>query len=602
MYRVLSLLLFAFSVPVYAASLPEALEAYRSNKVAEAERLFGEILADKAASASDRAAAARELARIKWLIDGKADAGLKYVQAAASIGDKPCATGLLEARILREAGRLKRGIARSPGLIATCDDPSQADEIRLQTISMHMDVATATGSRDDLDRAAALIDKLAADVAAGPVGSRARLQYALLAGRAEDALRGWRDYFWLSEVDAPPIFASGSVAAAFSAALKQGAGDDEKLALASILIRVGFAEEARRYMKGSGVSGSDHPLARRLAIYFEQTDRIRAAALKVNKDLARGRRDEKMLAKVTDEATDALFVATGASGNPVQALIDHYGLFWSVGMTSGYPSLHMGHVVEDRRETVSQYGHAAKVRFLVLDNMVSNGFQSWLWDGSAATGGWSGGGNIVQIRSEYLRGPPNLAALTADSAARRDLFAQQQGRATGDAALLQKNAVASLRGLSDRLRLQVADRIDAAARARVGPNGDLRRAFLEEAWRAYIQRAITTHEGRHAINQAMAEDPSKLQSVELEYQAKLAELSLSDYPRLAFISINGGVEGTTAHDRAGAQVMRLYTDWMTAHPGEIAGYDSAAPALAQVDRLTDDQIRAIALAADPLVP
>ena len=42
----------------------------------------------------------------------------------------------------------------------------------------------------------------------------------------------------------------------------------------------------------------------------------------------------------------------------------------------------------DRHRTVEQYGHKADVRFMMLDNIVSNGFQSWAWESGAQHGGW----------------------------------------------------------------------------------------------------------------------------------------------------------------------------------------------------------------------
>ena len=572
------------AAPSHAATLSEALEAYRTNKVEQAEQGFRAVLADSAAAARDKGSAARELARIAWLIDGKSDAALAHIAAAARTRSQPCATALLETRILREAGRQDKAIARGGALLEACDDPAQDEELRVALAAMHLDLAESPAARaSHLSAAASLLSTLSGDAASGPAAARTRLRWALLSDDAEEAQRGWRDYFWLSDTDAPQALGAANATAAFAAALRPDAAKADRVKLASLLIRAGFGEEARGWAEIFGLadSRSPDPARRRIAAYYAQTDRIRAAALAVNRGLAHGRRDEATLAKVTDEATDALLAEIGPSADPRQAIIDAYGLHWSIGMTSGFPSLHMGHVVEDRRETVTQYGHRAQVRFLSLDTMVANGYESWLWDGSAATGGWSGGGTIVQIRSEYLRNPIALAA--------------------ADVAALKDGSVATLRGLADRLRLQLADRIDAAARAKAGEEG-ARRAFLEEAWRAYIQRAITTHEGRHAIDQAMAADSAKLDSADLEYTAKLAELSFSDYPRLAFIAINSGVSGATAHDRAGARIMRLYADWIAANAGKVPGYDPALPPLAQVDKLSDDQIRAIARAADPLAP
>jgi hypothetical protein len=94
---------------------------------------------------------------------------------------------------------------------------------------------------------------------------------------------------------------------------------------------------------------------------------------------------------------------------------------------------------------------------------------------------------------------------------------------------------------------------------------------------------------------------SRLNDSNLEYRAKLSELALSDYPRLALFNINDRtIGGGTPHGRANEQILRAYVQWMGANAAAIAGFDPAAPALAQIDKLTDDQIRAVARSLDPI--
>jgi hypothetical protein len=78
------------------------------------------------------------------------------------------------------------------------------------------------------------------------------------------------------------------------------------------------------------------------------------------------------------------------------------------------------------------------------------------------------------------------------------------------------------------------------------------------------------------------------------------ELALSDYPRLALYNLDRNLEGNGPHDKAGARIFDEYRQWMEHHTGEIAGYDPALPALVQLDKLSNDQIRAISRGLDPL--
>ena len=92
----------------------------------------------------------------------------------------------------------------------------------------------------------------------------------------------------------------------------------------------------------------------------------------------------------------------------------------------------------------------------------------------------------------------------------------------------------------------------------------------------------------------------RLEDQDLEYRAKLSELALADYPRLALSSIDADTIGTsTAHGRANSRIMKAYGEWLAAHTAEVQGYDSSKPVLAQLDRLSDGQIRAVARSLDP---
>jgi hypothetical protein len=124
---------------------------------------------------------------------------------------------------------------------------------------------------------------------------------------------------------------------------------------------------------------------------------------------------------------------------------------------------------------------------------------------------------------------------------------------------------------------------------------------LAEYWRINVDQSIFLHEGRHVLDQAAAKAAGvEAVSDDLEFTAKLSELRLGEIPKMSLMQIDGElVGGDSSHGRANARVMTGIRDWMQAHGGEIAGYDPAQPALLQVEKLTDAQIRAAATAMDP---
>jgi hypothetical protein len=594
----LAALLLSGSTPTPATSLSEAQDAYDNNKVADAERMFAAIAADSSASADDRSAADIALARIAWMIDGNADAALQRLSVSAG---QPCDIGIMKLRVLKEAKRDRQAIDSEADLLNACPEAAKRDEMRVHAIAARLDLADAERAQRNELLAEAAADARLLTPDAGVEGARARLEIALMTDNAPAALGAWKDYFWLDDSDAPQALTHFDATRRFTRGLGRNATVTERLNLAELLMRAGFGEESRRYAEAHGLPGSmaKSPIWRRLTAYWTERDKLEAETLRVNRELAHGHKDDNALEAAAKSATASLMKAAGASGDPEAALLKYYGLVGSVGLTNGYPSIHLGHVTEDRDEQVSQYGHSAKIHFVAIDNMISNGFTSWLWDGSAMVGGWQANGTIIQVRPAYVKGPLNAYQLTRDGPERRKLIARQSKRAAEDIAALKQRPVATLEGLNDRLHLQSTDQVEATARSKAVGGQDVRRLFLAEYWRATLNHSIMVHEGRHAIDAMLGMNGKVDQSV-LEYDAKLSELSLSNYPRMALENIDRTLEGSGPHDVAGNRIFDGYRRWMEAHAGEIMGYDPAVPALEQLDKLTDGQIREIARSLDPL--
>lgn len=587
--------------PAIAATFSEAKSAYDRNQVQEAERLFAAVDNDKAASAKDRGAAKRELARIAWLIDGASKRALDHAAAARRIGDAPCDSSVMIARILRESGQSLEAVSAGDSLLSSCAEPSGRDEIRRHFIGALLDLAMKEPGKKAALLARADAEGRKFTIDAGVEAARVRLETALLRDDPAAAQAAWRDFFWLDDTDTPQALANKGVTAIFTKGARADATIEERLDLAELLMRAGFAIQAQRFADANrlATAASGHPTWRKLSTYWKERGKLEELLLRVNRGLARGKPDGGALAEAAKSATVALMTAAGEDGDPRTVLKKHYGLLGTVGKTSGYPSMHMGHLVEDRELVISQYGKTATIRYLSVDNMIANGFESWLWDGGPMVGGWQADGAIINVRPGYVASPLRAYAQTQDSAVRRELIARQKKRAAEDLAKLRARPVATLEGLNDRLQLQVVDRVAAVARSKAADEAGFRRAFLAEYSSATFNQSIINHEGRHAIDESLGLG-GKVEQPVLEYQAKLSELSLAAYPRMALRNMNLNLEGEGPHDKAGARIFDEYRKWMEARTDQILGYDSALPVLAQLDKLSDDQIRQIARSLDPL--
>ena len=594
-------LMLAFPAMASAISLSDGRSAYDQNHVAEAERIYAALVADSTTSVADRSAAERELARIAWLIDADAPRALKHLDAALQLGDKPCDSAELKARVLRESGRLDEALHDSDALLTVCKDAAERNSIRTHLIGARLDLA----AKDPAHRAALLADAKVQEAQFTPdadvEAARVRLETALLTDDAPSALAAWKDYFWLEGTDAPQALEGLGVTAAFTRGLSPNASADDRFRLTQLLVRAGFAQMSRQFAVAHDLAKAEAGNAdwKRVQAYWTEREKLDATLLRLNRGMARGKGDEGGVLAAGKAFTAALMSAAGATGDPKAALLKYYGIMGTAGETNGYPSIHAGHVIEDHDQTVTQYGRSARIHFMSIDNLISNGFTSWLWDGSAAVGGWTADGVIVHIRPGYVQSPLRAFQQTLDSEARRTLIERGNRLASEDVARLRQRPVATLDALGDRLQLQVVDRVAAVAHTKASDDAGFRRAFLAEYSRANLDQSIVKHEGRHAIDEAIGVS-AKVEQPVLEYQAKLSELALTDYPRMAFRNMDRGLEGDGPHDQAAAKIFDQYRRWMGAHTDQIIGYDPAIPVLAQLDKLSDSQIREIARSLDPL--
>ena len=600
----LLLIEFALASAASAATVGEGRTAYELNRVAEAERIYTAVVADPAATRADKSAAKRELARIAWLVDADSKDALAHLDDARQIEENHCETAQMRARILRESRSFAAAERESAALLNSCTSPGGIDSVRTHLVGAILDHANASPKQRSalLGTARAEVAKFSADASID--AARLRLETGLMTGDPVTAMAGWKDYFWLGkEEDAPQALADLNVAGTFADGLKSDANVDARLKLAELLVRTGFATESNRFALNAGLDRDREltasPIWKKLDTYWREREKLEATLLRINRNLARGKPDGGETERVAKAFTMALMEAAGAQGDPREALRVHYGIVGTVGSTNGYPSMHGGHVVEDRPDKVSLYGKSADIHYVAIDNLISNGFTSWLWDGSAAVGGWTANGVIVQIRPRYVLSPLRAFNQFRDGDPREALISREPQLAKEDTNKVKSRPVATLEGLSSRLTLQLLDRIAAVARTKSTDEVSFRRAFLAEYFRANFDQSIKVHEGRHAIDNSLGMRDNVDQAV-LEYQAKLSELALTAYPRMALINMNRALEGDGPHDRAGARVFDELRKWIEVNSKQVIGYDPALPAIVQIDKLTDAQIGEIARGLDPL--
>lgn len=587
-----------------AAKYDEARVLYQQGNVPKAETMYQTIVADQSASARDRSGAFRELARIAWLVDGNGQKAVAILARSLPNDPDPCPAALLYGRVLNDGPARSQAPSKLAPWAQRCAETDPG--VALQLTRSHILDAAAKGpsQRTAATRAArAAWEGMRPLARNGIEGSRQRMRIGLLEGNVDEALAGWRDFLWLGEGSAPQAFgmSDADVVTAFRSGGGLNATKEGALKLAFLLVRAGFADEARQLASDRALASSRGALAAKWDLiqrYLTMRDGLVAATLAHDRVYARERRDagqeyRNSIEKIMREATKGI---GRPDVKPSDVLYETWGLYGpSVGNTDGVTSLHLGHTVVDEQQEVVQGERRGRIRFVVLDNMISNSFWGWL---NNAVGGWATENTIVQVRPLYTEGVLSRLAIAHPGPAReRQLERIRQGEAQ-DRTLMGNGKLVYLPGMARRIALQAIDQLAAEIRA----SNPTPEAFDRQFVKTYADRSthcsITLHEGRHALDKAQFTGPNELSSEELEYRAKLSEISLCSWPRIILGNIHGSGLGEGSHGIANFRILTAYAAWIAAHRNEVAGFDPNIPNFAQLYKLTDDQLRAVAADLD----
>jgi hypothetical protein len=549
-----------------------AEEAVADSKFGKARELFREAAA-KDADPSRRDKAAIRLANIEWRAFHNAAAGRRALALVRPDGDAAADALIerarLEAELVRDLPAARRA---ADAAIAKAAERSQRS--RAITVRAGIDVEAAIRERlggREVDAAplraavAALQGVIEKD---GPTlaPSRLLLDAALMTDDTATAMQAWRWYYG----DAPAAPADLGKALA-----------DAKL----------FTEAA--------LVTSD----RDIRTYEAALRKIHDICEEHYRTVAIGERDDKAFRKALDDTGRAMWRDLHLNGGYDQKALGReldrrYAAVINLGTTGGVLDLHYGHRIIDEKREVAQYGKHGTLRFIALDGIVSNGYSSWRSDGGSGDGGWSEKGVIYQVRPMYADGPVRVWLRIADPELRAKRDKEIAEETKRDAERAKAQAIRYFPGLAMRLDRQYGDALLAELKAR-GLGGDaLRDAFLDRVNKDIFDSSIWAHEGRHAIDQKDGIDDSP----ELEYRAKLSEVALGPAPRKALTGgiISGEIGSGTSHGKANKRIAEGLVAWMKAHAGEIKGLDAGTPLLPQLDRLTDEQLRAAFRSMDPL--
>jgi len=592
-------------------AIDRARAAYMATALDTAAHAYHEVIATDTTSA-DRVEAFTTLANIAWRIHRDTITAARLLDTSVTVAGGQVASLQERARMLTEFGQYAEAerIAREAvSVTGSAADSLLALETLATTLFQHASDARS-GRRPSPDSLAAVVVRLK-DVVRRSPGSmdpaRLLVRGGALTRDGDAILEGWRSYYLIDTGDSlrGPLASPRHTLETNLAGHRGSFGNARAAATAVALAGSGFIDEAALLARDRQTRALDARLPA-IIIYHDFVDTIVQTTNEYYRQIALGHGDSAAWQRDVERQERALWsrvtghTAPGsASMDSVASWLDHrFGAMVNIGNTAGQLDLHMGHRVVDDHHTVRQYGHEATVRLVVLDGMVSNGYQTWVWDGRASHGGWGTENLIVQIRAGYVAQPIFFWHRMTEPSNFASLAQRIVTDSTADATNAADHPTAYFASIPERMRrdgLQAL--LDSLTRS--GDSGPaLESAFEREYGRDLVESSIFAHEGRHAIDHALHLD---LTPADLEFRGKLSEVAFAPRPRLALDAIvSPNIGDASPHGQANARIMQGLLAWMTAHASEIAHLDPRAPMLMQLPLLTDDQLRRAFASMDPM--
>ncbi|WP_298518000.1 hypothetical protein [uncultured Kordia sp.] len=279
-----------------------------------------------------------------------------------------------------------------------------------------------------------------------------------------------------------------------------------------------------------------------------------------------------------------------------EKLRTHFGTVQIIASTSSSSTLGMimGHIVNERTETIKQYNHESDFTFTEIDMMVSNGYPSWFWEDRGA-GGFAVEDGFLRVKQLFKSLPINAWQRITDPVKRgkiekeiaEKLFSNSTDEKTIFSGLSQKLELDALNDLYNTLKTQ-------------GYTGIQLQLKFIEMYEAYRDRAtMFAHEGRHSLDKKVLKDNYRaLGSTVIEYRGRLSQIVFSNEPRLELANMIDGVNNSPT-GMSNKMIVDVAKEWILKNHSEIKNYDATQIPISQLYKLSNAQIIACYKAVDP---
>ena len=588
--------------------------AYDHFNLKESHAILESILSVDTIQGEQKCKVLRRLAHQDWKYYQKYALAKERLLKADSIGNEKYETWMLLSRIERDS---QHGMEALYAALKAKEFAKSANEINKANTEYAYGVYVcslnqlAKGEPIDtnlLKKTAKLLSKVLETDAGLPRPSKLLLGIALLNNDGGNVMKAWQSYFQIQDLQKVYPYLKVS-AKKLKQVCENWSGNKLSIPNQEMLIEAlsssRFYEFIPAYVKKNEDTSFYNSKTRNAIVYSQYLKEVEKETNAYYRLIAIEQEDEaayiKWLSTKRKELWHKLSFTEQNQYNE-DAFLDETekyfgarGFTGSTGNYSGYV-LALGHVVNQEKAKVEQYGYKPEFTYTQLDMMVSNGFSSWFWE-HKAIGGWATENEIIRVREVYLSGPIDAWKMVTDSVERSKTEKKIKEFLSHTA----KNQLEEAKGLATKLKFDAVNDLYNSLTSEGLSGKELKLAFLSKYEQYRMEASMLAHEGRHSIDQKYYPKEFENWSSEIrEFRGKLSQIIFAPEPRLELPGMLTSITGNNGHIKANKRIADVAVNWIKENKEDILGYSDDKSAFSQLYLLTNTQIKECYKQADPL--
>lgn len=614
------LLFLIFLLSIYSAtqgqeySIESADAAYDHFNLTESHAILEAILMMDTIQPEQKCKAFRRLAHQDWKYYQNYALAKERLRKADSIGGDKYETWMLLSRIERESQHFKEALQAASKARELAQSENEVNKANTEYAHGVYAVSIAQLMRGEaidtslLRETSTLLSEVLEIDAGLSLPSKLLLGIALLNNDGAHVIKAWQSYFQIQNIEQVSPYLSAS-AQKLNQVCQDWNGNKLSVSNQEILIEAlsasRFYEFIPAYVKKNKNESDYHPKTRDAITYSQYLKEIQKETNEYYRLIAIEQENEASYIEWLDNKRKELWndfsLTEQQEYNEANFLKETEKYFGARGFTGGTGNyngyvLALGHIINQEKATVEQYGYKPEFTYTQIDMMISNGFSSWFWE-NKAIGGWATDNEIIRVREVYLSEPINAWKMVTDSVERRK--AEKVINEFLDNST--ENQLELAKGLATKLRFDAIHDLYNELTSKGLSGKDLKLAFLSKYEQYRTEASMLAHEGRHSIDQKYMPEEFEGWSNEIrEFRAKLSQIIFAPEPRLELYGMVTSTIGDYGHIKANKRIVEVAIEWIEENKEQISGYSDTQSAFSQMYLLTNHQIKECYKQADPL--